>query len=219
MATQSGIWQERTRNEARRGEEPRWVTRRYCDYYVHNGGGFDFTFFKHAEDIINQYTGYYITKFERKGKIYSLSFSRNETGIKRKKKQTERITTIVMKDSLNLLPFSQKVITKSFNVMTKKGTHPFKFISPQNLYTKVSEYDVRFTDLMDPSNWTDGVPDDVADTGEVDLFQLYKEYNISDTQGLYQSLAIFFRMLSTNGNIDIGGSLTAPSLAIKAMKK
>lgn len=173
-ANKSQIWTSSTRKKAT--SKAKAGTRRNCVYYAHNGGAFDFNFFRSEEDAIQKATGFYFTRFERRGMVYSLTLTRREII----NDTTENVDTIVLKDSIFLLPFSQDTITKSFNVPVKKGTHPFKWVAPDNLYSIVESWSI-------PDNsWSNGVPNNLGTT--VNIFELYRDYNISDCQGLWASL-------------------------------
>ena len=87
----------------------------------------------------------------------------------------------------------------------------FKFITPINLYSKNLE-----TFTIPEDAWTLGQPAGLGAT--INLLEFYKTYNISDCEGLYKCMAIFMRMLSAHTRVDFTNCLTAPSIAIKAMK-
>jgi hypothetical protein len=190
-----------------RGKESDRVTTRTVKskYFVHNGGRFDLEFFLMHEKFLNE-RGWYMSTFRRKGKLYFIDFTKTtETSSKeiskilasrgRSAKKINQVEyKMSLRDSLLILPMSQASLCKSFKVNTPKGSHPYSFISPLNLYKEVESW------AIPNDSWTLGCPEDLP--ASVNLLEFYKEYNISDTEGLYKCLAIFFRMLTANTSID-----------------
>lgn len=190
-------------------------------YFVHNGGRFDLEFFLKYENFLNK-NGWFMTTFRRKGKLYYIDFTKTQEIkseeiskiLAKRSRSAKKIENVEYKmslrDSLLILPMGQAQLCKSFKVDTPKGSHPFEFITPVNLYQNVETWSIP------DSSWTLGVPENLPATIKLDEF--YKTYNISDTEGLYKCLAIFFRMLTANTGIDFSSCITAPSIAVKALK-
>lgn len=161
------------------------VLKSYARFYVHNGGKFDMEFFLRSEKRLND-AGWYISVTRRKNVLYRLVFTKrvdkppfvatgNESLADRAKWVVQpdvREYNLELRDSMLILPMGQSGLCKSFKVDTPKGTHPYSFVNPSNLYTEIESF------AIPDSAWTLGPPDNLGLT--INLFNYYREYIQSD---------------------------------------
>ncbi|MFN7611021.1 MAG: DNA polymerase, partial [bacterium] len=169
--------------------------------YVHNLSRFDGIF------LINSLlSSFNIKPVIRDNQIYSINIRTIPNTIKLNVKKIPNVT-IHLHDSFLMLPSTLRNLSHEFNVRSKKGYFPYKFVNADNL---------NYVGKIPPLEFFSNIPPKEYNSLSRDQWNLKDEgisYLISDLTVLHEVMSVFSKNIFADYILDIKDYLTLPSLA------